>query len=111
MSKRGPSAGTIVGSLLVLVAFGLCARLGWWQWERALETNGFRNYVYAAEWWLFGLVGVAGWVKIVLDDKRSPAEPVPPPPPARVGADDPDLDDETRAYNAYLARRAASTQK
>ncbi len=107
------SPGVVAGFLVVLTAAAVCIRLGLWQWERAQDSGRFLNYSYAVEWGLFAFFALAAWVKIRRDDRRAAAQPPPPVPvaPAKPVVVDEDLDDETRAYNAYLAELAKNPRR
>jgi hypothetical protein len=118
-----------IGGHLTVVA--LCVAfvfLGRWQWDESQGPGGdFQNFAYAIQWWLFIVVAVAWWTKIIRDELKrlrelaadGPAlppdaplpapstrivlgsEPVPAPSP--LPDEDPD-DAELKEWNAWLAQ-------
>jgi DNA-binding transcriptional regulator of glucitol operon len=52
--------------VLAVIAFLVCLRLGWWQWDRAQSHTGtFQNLGYALQWPVFaGFVAVLWWKTI-----------------------------------------------
>jgi DNA-binding transcriptional regulator of glucitol operon len=108
--------------VLFLVAFGVCVRLGLWQWDRAKSHSGtMQNFGYALQWPLFaGFVVVLWWraVRDVLHPKPAGEDTTEPSTatsqlalPTAAGttaATMPALpteeeDPEVAAYNRYLA--------
>lgn len=108
--------------IVLVVAFLL---LGWWQWTRG-EGGNARSYGYALEWPAFAIFVVVFWVRLMRDELK----PRPEEGEASAGAAtdgtalveaefpdvarpeiDPDEDPELAAYNAYLARLNAGTEK
>jgi DNA-binding transcriptional regulator of glucitol operon len=109
--------------VLFLVAFGVCVRLGWWQWDRAKSHSGtMQNFGYALQWPLFaGFVVLLWWraVHDVLHPKPADEETVEQPTTQLAGSVAPaaaaasattvpalptdDEDPEVAAYNRYLA--------
>jgi DNA-binding transcriptional regulator of glucitol operon len=109
--------------VLFLVAFAVCVRLGWWQWDRAKSHSGtMQNFGYALQWPLFaGFVVLLWWraVRDVLHPKPAdeetaeqpttqPADAVAPVAAAASATTIPalptdDEDPEVAAYNRYLA--------
>jgi hypothetical protein len=106
--------------------------LGDWQFHRAMSGNAL-SWAYTFEWPIFAVLGVAFWVKTIIDELKPEAAGQPDPaeldlprgatPPAAAGIPgggrnhgaarnhgpghgDPDQadDPELAAYNAYLAR-------
>jgi len=68
MSRR------IRGALALVLAGAVVAvllRLALWQWDRAQATGRFLNYSYAAEWLLFAVLTVIGFVRLAVDDRRA----------------------------------------
>ena len=103
----------LVGHALVLVLLLVFGRLGLWQWHRAVATGSPQNMGYALQWPLFGLFGLAVWVRTCRDAVRPPAEAAPrtrkpprrPAPAASPAVPVTDEEDpELAAYNRYLAR-------
>jgi DNA-binding transcriptional regulator of glucitol operon len=111
--------------VLCLIAFLVCLRLGWWQWDKAKSHSGtMQNFGYALNWPLFAAFTVVLWwraVRDVLHPKPADETAVEQPsetPRLRVSAD-PDIpavqvaappvlpteeeDPEVAAYNRYLA--------
>lgn len=115
-----------VGHVLVALAVAVFVALGGWQYDRSQSATGdFQNLGYALQWPLFAVFAVVAWWRVLrleqgrleqglLEQRQaggessSPAsEPSPPPRPAQPAQED-DPDDELAAYNAHLARLAAS---
>jgi len=103
----------LVGHALVLVLLLVFGRLGLWQWHRAVATGSPQNMGYALQWPLFGLFGLAVWVRACRDAVRPPADATPrtrkpsrrPAPAAAPAVPVTDEEDpELAAYNRYLAR-------
>lgn len=108
--------------VLMLIAFGVCLRLGWWQWSRAESHSGtMQNFGYALQWPLFAAFVVVLWwrgIRDVLHPKpasdKAKDEPAAAPrlatpdAPATPAVTMPVLptdeeDPEVAAYNRYLA--------
>lgn len=97
--------------VLVVLAVVVCLRFGLWQWGRGVDTGSVRNYSYGLEWWAFGVLTVAGWVKYCVDEVRDPEpDPVAPPVPAPQAVVAPAVaeqdDPELAAWNARFAELA-----
>ena len=103
VDRRFLRPGWVVGHVLVFLAFLTCLRLGWWQWDRTLESDGTaQNFGYALLWPAFGVAFIYMWVKFMrleqlkdleddaqtdrdLQDLLDQAQPIPPgEPPARA---------------------------
>ncbi|MEV7990186.1 hypothetical protein [Micromonospora sp. NPDC085948] len=54
----------LLGHLVIGVVAAVCLRLGWWQWQHALQGSG-RSYGYALQWPLFAAFGVFFWTRVV----------------------------------------------
>jgi DNA-binding transcriptional regulator of glucitol operon len=112
----------LLGHLGVLVVFGVCLRLGWWQWDRSQVLGGAaQNLAYALLWPVFGGYAVYVWVRLLRmeirgeDAERRRDGPV-------LGSPDPDgrpgtalvpyvpPDPELVAYNSYLAQLEESAK-
>ncbi len=126
--------------LLMVVSFWGMGWLGDWQFHRALSGNGL-SWAYTFEWPLFAVFAVVFWAKTIRDEFRIRRGEIPDPRavaaeaenlPAGVagamrarpvqtasaasvqdGAGSPaeDEDEETSAYNAYLARLNAEVKQ
>ncbi len=47
--------------------------LGRWQWSRGTAATGSgRNIVYAFQWWVFAVVVVYGWWRLMREELRPP---------------------------------------
>lgn len=106
----------LLGHLGVLVVFGVCLRLGWWQWERSEALGGAaQNLAYALLWPVFAGYAIFVWARLIQMEIRGDR--------ARQGTGDPVLgrpdgdrrpgtalvpyvppDPELVAYNAYLTQ-------
>jgi DNA-binding transcriptional regulator of glucitol operon len=102
-----------VGHAVVVVLAVVFARLGLWQWDRAVSTGSAQSMGYALQWPVFALFGVAVWLRICRDhvrprpnDVSDPAKPArrPAPPAAAAVPVTEQEDPELAAYNRYLAR-------
>lgn len=111
--------------LALLIWFPGCLVAMWWQFTVALAGNPL-GWLYAIEWPVFALIGVAAWWQLIHDDpetvrarrtRRSKApllEPEEQPEPAfdtaamRAIHNAEQTDEELAAYNAYLARLSSS---
>ncbi|MGO9081129.1 MAG: hypothetical protein ACLQDY_19170 [Streptosporangiaceae bacterium] len=117
----------------VVVAFVGMLWLGDWQFRRA-ESGNALSWAYTFEWPIFAVLGVAFWVKTIIDEMKPAAAPkeaeevsLPPgaghaaaatgsrtqatadslagaSPAGAAGAAAEDDDPELAAYNDYLAR-------
>lgn len=73
----------LLGHLIIGVIAAVCLRLGWWQWEHAVQGNTV-SFGYALQWPLFAAFGVFFWARIVKDRTRpgdavdTALEPLPP---------------------------------
>ena len=66
VDRRFLRPGWVVGHVLVFLAFLTCLRLGWWQWDRTLESDGTaQNFGYALLWPAFGVAFIYMWVKFM----------------------------------------------
>ncbi|WP_435585960.1 hypothetical protein [Micromonospora aurantiaca (nom. illeg.)] len=76
----------LLGHLVVGVIAALCLRLGWWQWQHALQGNTL-SYGYALQWPLFAAFGVFFWMRVVRDrlTRTTSALPIEPQPLPAVG--------------------------
>jgi hypothetical protein len=97
---------------VLLVAVGVCAALGWWQFDRARGGNTL-SYAYAVEWPVFALFAIGIWLRELR--LAAPGGQPDPPPAARpvdplltrvpepVRREVAGTDAQLRAYNEYLA--------
>ena len=103
----------------VLVVFGVCLRLGWWQWDRSQALGGAaQNLSYALLWPVFGGYAVYVWVRLLKMEIRGEqtrlgsGDPVLGRPDGDPKGDGPGTalvpyvppDPELVAYNAYLTQ-------
>jgi len=66
VDRRFLRPGWVFGHVLVFLAFLTCLRLGWWQWDRTLESDGTaQNFGYALLWPAFGVAFIYMWVKFM----------------------------------------------
>ena len=56
----------LLGHLVIGVIAAACLRLGWWQWDHALQGNTL-SYGYALQWPLFAAFGVFFWIRVARD--------------------------------------------
>ncbi len=103
---------------LTLGSLVLFAILGHWQWDVGGTHRGtLRNYAYGAEWWIFGVILLVLWYRLIRQELRGDqAQPQesdaaaarPKSPRHRVPAPqvsvqiDEKADPELAAYNRYL---------
>lgn len=70
MDRRFLRPGWIAGHVLVLAAALTCLRLGWWQWERAHETDGTaQNLGYSMLWPAFAGAFIYMWIRFLKLEK------------------------------------------
>jgi DNA-binding transcriptional regulator of glucitol operon len=75
VDRRFLRPGWIAGHLLVLAAVLVCLRLGWWQWERAHESDGTaQNLGYALLWPAFAAAFIYMWIRFLRLEKLKQAE-------------------------------------
>jgi DNA-binding transcriptional regulator of glucitol operon len=75
VDRRFLRPGWIAGHLLVLAAALTCLRLGWWQWERAHETDGTaQNLGYSMLWPAFAAAFIYMWIRFLKLEKIKQAE-------------------------------------
>lgn len=75
MDRRFLRPGWIAGHLLVLAAVLTCLRLGWWQWERAHESDGTaQNLGYSMLWPAFAAAFIYMWIRFLKLEKIKQAE-------------------------------------
>lgn len=75
MDRRFLRPGWIAGHLLVLAAALTCLRLGWWQWERAHESDGTaQNLGYSMLWPAFAVAFIYMWIRFLRLEKIKQAE-------------------------------------
>jgi DNA-binding transcriptional regulator of glucitol operon len=103
----------LVGHVLVLVAFGTCLWLGWWQLDRFdSPTGGAQNAGYALQWPVFGAFALFFWARVIRAELRPSGDAPQPLAPAAVPnaqiAVDERSDPELAAYNRYLAELHAA---
>ena len=114
--------------LLMVLAFGVCLFMSWWQLTRAQGGNSL-SWGYTFEWPVFGVFAVVFWARLIRDERRKTSadgepepdrltEPVlPGAAPAirrlerRAPAVAVDDDPELAAYNAYLAWQNANPHR
>jgi len=66
VDRRFLRPGWVVGHVLVFLAFLTCLRLGWWQWDKTLQSDGTaQNFGYALLWPAFGVAFIYMWVKFM----------------------------------------------
>jgi hypothetical protein len=66
VDRRFLRPGWIVGHVLVFLAFLICLRLGWWQWDRTHDADGTaQNLGYALLWPAFGAAFIYMWVRFL----------------------------------------------
>lgn len=88
----------LAGHALVLVAFLICLRLGWWQWGRTHDADGtMQNLAYAVLWPAFGAGFIYMWVRFLQLEK------------IKDEADDQDIDAGLTAILAMGPGRPAAT--
>lgn len=59
-----------VGVVALCIAFAL---LGRWQWDESQAPGGdLQNFLYAWQWWLFAVLAVGGWIKLMRDEVHPP---------------------------------------
>lgn len=59
-----------VGVIALCIAFAL---LGRWQWNESQAPGGdLQNFLYAWQWWLFAVLAVGGWIKLMRDEVHPP---------------------------------------
>jgi hypothetical protein len=125
--------------LLALVLIAGMILLGRWQWDVAQsQRGGLQNLLYSFQWWALGLVILYGWWRLLRDDtygrpaagaaERAAAAPTPAlidddwTPVGTSSAElinlqlatteEPDdTDDEMAAYNKYLEKLNARSQR
>jgi DNA-binding transcriptional regulator of glucitol operon len=125
--------------LLAIALTAAMILLGRWQWDVAQsQRGGLQNLLYSFQWWALGLVIVYGWWRLLRDDTygrpsagaadRAAAAPAPalidddwaPISASSVelidrqlaDAEDADeTDDEMAAYNKYLEKLNARSQR
>ncbi len=125
MDRRFLRPGWIAGHLLVLAAALTCLRLGWWQWERAHETDGTaQNLGYSMLWPVFAGAFIYMWIRFLrlekikqseddeqtdrdlaeLMDEIDPVAAEPPTPPAEAppAAVEPGGQDRQRPGDGYV---------
>lgn len=109
MRNRWFSARAIFLHLVMLLWVAGCLILGWWQISRAAEGNAL-SYLYAVEWPVFALAGIAVWWLLVHTKPATPLEREErrlfeqrqrAAAQARLRRPD-EEDDALRAYNDYL---------
>lgn len=130
MRKVLLSRRSVIGHLLVTAVVVAFILLGRWQWDESQSPGGdLQNLAYAVQWWLFCVIGVFGWARMLREEVRVraglEAPPAPAPPvvsdwAAATAADieahsplagrevvarsaDADPDEELRAWNDLLA--------
>jgi DNA-binding transcriptional regulator of glucitol operon len=70
VDRRFLKPGWLGGHALVLVAFLVCLRLGWWQWDRTHDADGsMQNLAYAVLWPAFGAGFIYMWVRFLQLEK------------------------------------------
>lgn len=75
VDRRFLRPGWIFGHVLVLAAALTCLRLGWWQWERAHETDGTaQNLGYSMLWPAFAAAFIYMWIRFLKLEKIKQAE-------------------------------------
>lgn len=75
MDRRFLRPGWIFGHVLVLAAALTCLRLGWWQWERAHESDGTaQNLGYSMLWPAFAAAFIYMWIRFLKLEKIKQAE-------------------------------------
>ena len=75
VDRRFLRPGWIAGHLLVLAAALTCLRLGWWQWERAHESDGTaQNLGYSMLWPAFAAAFIYMWIRFLQLEKIKQAE-------------------------------------
>jgi DNA-binding transcriptional regulator of glucitol operon len=105
---------------LAIALFTVFLWFGWWQLSRAQEGND-RSWAYVFEWPVFAIFVVVMWVKMIRDELADPggalarqAAPEPsaePPATAEIIRQHEAEDAELAAYNRYLARLNAQTDR
>lgn len=99
VDRRFLKPGWLAGHALVLVAFLICLRLGWWQWDRTHDADGtMQNLAYAVLWPAFGGGFIYMWVRFLQLEKVKDA------------ADDQDIDAGLTAILADGPGRPAATE-
>ena len=73
MRDRWLSPRALFLHLLMLVWLAGCLTLGWWQISRAADGNAL-SFLYAIEWPVFGLSGVAVWWLVLHTKAATPLE-------------------------------------
>jgi hypothetical protein len=107
------SGRTVALTVILVLTVPSCLYAGWWQVERARSGNVL-SYGYMVEWPIFAILAIAGWWQLVHvssgADESHPSrvrrQDRPPPPAFRW--DRSEEAPELQAYNAALARMAAS---
>jgi len=75
VDRRFLRPGWIAGHLLVLAAALTCLRLGWWQWERAHDSDGtVQNLGYSMLWPVFAGAFIYMWIRFLRLEKIKQAE-------------------------------------
>lgn len=129
MDRRFLRPGWIAGHVLVLAAALTCLRLGWWQWERAHESDGTaQNLGYSMLWPAFAAAFIYMWIRFLKLEKIKQAEddeqadrdlaellteidpPADPGSPAPAGAvpDDPAEEDPAADRAEHIGRQRPS---
>ena len=73
MRDRWLSLRAVTLHFLMVAWVGGCLLLGWWQVSRAAEGNAL-SFLYAIEWPVFGLAGVAVWWLLLHTKAATPLE-------------------------------------
>ena len=117
--KRFLTRSWLIRHALALVLIAAFVVLGLWQLGRASEGNAI-SWAYTFEWPLFALFVVGLWVREVRDELRASRGEIVTEPPltspysaARrpVAVAETTGDDETDAYNRYLAWLSANPDR
>ncbi|MHB8341152.1 MAG: hypothetical protein ACYDB7_08255 [Mycobacteriales bacterium] len=116
------SRRSVAGHLLVTAVVVGFTFLGRWQWDESEAPGGdLQNLAYAFQWWLFCVIAVYGWTRMLreeirvragVEERATPAAPevsvwasttAVAPREVEVSSAEVDGDEEVRAWNDMLA--------